>query len=85
MALVYGLAGMRDHDGRLSFAPRMPGRGRRLSFPITFRNQRLLIDIQKHEVTYSLAEGTKLHFHHCGEEIALKAGETATRPLSESP
>jgi hypothetical protein len=44
-----------------------------------------MIDLQTHDVTYRLAAGPKLHFHHCGEEIALKAGETATRPLEASP
>ena len=41
IALVAGLAGMRHHDGTLSFAPRLPPQLTRLAFTITLRGRRL--------------------------------------------
>ena len=40
IALVAGLAGMRDRDGILSFAPRLPDELTRLAFKISLRHRR---------------------------------------------
>ncbi len=75
MALVYGIAGMRDFGGRLSFSPKpiVLGAGR-LRFPLTIRGQRLVVDIGKSSTVYLLEEGSELAITHRGREIALKAG-----------
>src|SRR3712207_9202356 len=44
MAIVYGLAGLRDYDGELSFAPKKFVQ--KLKFPLTVRGQRLAVDIK---------------------------------------
>ena len=41
---VAGFGGMRDHDGVLSFAPRLPEQLDRLAFRLCFRGRRLLVD-----------------------------------------
>lgn len=76
MAIVYGIAGMRDFGGRLSFDPKPTVLGaKRLRFPLTIRGQRLVVDIGKDSTTYLLEEGSELTITHRGEKIALKAGK----------
>ena len=71
MVLVYGLAGMRDHDGRISFMPRLVPGCARLHFSLSIRNQLLEIEIRPEAVTYVLAEGSELTIQHDGNEIRL--------------
>jgi len=79
MAVVYGLAGMRDYGGKISFNPRRLVE--RLRFPLTIRNQRLEVDIGKDSVTYTLQQGEGLTIKHRDEELKLTEGKPATRPL----
>ena len=44
---VAGLGGMRDHDGRLSFAPRLPNHLARLAFRLCLRGRRLLVEVAR--------------------------------------
>ncbi len=71
MVFVYGLAGMRDYDGRLSFRPTPPKQLERIRFPLTVRGQLLEVDIHRDTTTYSLREGDDLVFQHEDEEIRL--------------
>lgn len=73
IALVCGFAGLRDHDGELSFNPRLPARWTRLSFRLTVRGSLLEIEIGKEAVRYTLLEGESLSFRHRYNEIALHA------------
>ncbi|MET0340229.1 MAG: glycosyl hydrolase family 65 protein [Polyangiales bacterium] len=79
MAMVYGLAGMRDYRGKLSFDPRKFVE--RLKFPLTFRGQRLEVDIQHGQVTYALRQGAGLTIRHRDEELNLHEGQPVTRPV----
>lgn len=79
MAIVYGLAGMRDYNGELTFNPRPYVQ--HLKFPLTFRGQRLVVEIKTDTVTYTLEEGTELKIKHCDEEIVLKSGQFETRQI----
>ena len=74
MVLVYGFAGMRDYNGRLSFHPRLPKTIKRLQFPLTIQGQRLEVDINDQSVTYLLRQGTHLAIAHQGEDIDLYEG-----------
>ncbi|MDT4995538.1 MAG: alpha,alpha-trehalose phosphorylase [Actinoplanes sp.] len=53
LAIVAGLGGMRDQDGVLAFAPRLPRRISRLQFSVLWRGMRLQITAGQHEATYS--------------------------------
>ena len=57
IALVAGFGGMRDHGGALSFTPRLPGALTRLTFRLSFRGQRLRVQVRHAEATYSLLDG----------------------------
>ncbi len=71
MAVVYGLAGMRDYDGKLSFRPRVPRLLDRVTFPLTIRGQQLQIDITRERAIYRLVDGTALEIEHDGQPISL--------------
>jgi alpha,alpha-trehalose phosphorylase len=77
MAMVYGLAGMRDLGGRLSFNPRKFVR--RISFPLTVRGQRLEVNIENGQATYTLARGSGLTIKHKNEEIVLTEGAAVSK------
>ena len=83
MLLVYGFAGMRDDDGRISFRPQLPKGIERLRFPLTIRGQMLEVDIHPDATTYSLREGDGLVIRHEDEEIKLSPDHSvAVRPLA---
>jgi len=81
IAVVAGFGGMRDHGGRLTFAPRLPGRIARLSFRIVFRGRRLLVEVAHGHATYTLLEGEPLDLEHHGRPMTVRPGEPVTEPV----
>jgi alpha,alpha-trehalose phosphorylase len=84
IALVAGLGGMRDHDGELSFAPRLPSRIGRLDFSLLCHGLRLRVEVRPHEVTYSLRDGhdgARLPLRHFAEKVTVTAGTALTLPV----
>jgi alpha,alpha-trehalose phosphorylase len=79
MAVLYGLAGMRDYNGRLSFDPRPFVR--KLAFALTVRGQRLEVDIEDGKANYLLSQGAGLVIKHRDEEIRLSEGKAVSRTL----
>jgi alpha,alpha-trehalose phosphorylase len=78
---VAGFGGMRDHDGTLSFTPRLPERLTRLAFGMCFRGRRLRIELTHSHAHYSLLEGPPLHVTHHGQTITLSTRRWVTRPI----
>ena len=85
IAAVSGFGGMRDYDGKLTFAPRLPPRLERLAFRLVFRGRRLRVDVRKHEATYTLLDGTPLDVSHFGEPIAVSRDAPVTEPIPPCP
>ncbi len=81
MAAIYGVAGMRDYNGRITFHPRLGRRVHGLRFHLTIRGQLLTVDIEgrKGQVTYLLREGTGLTVGHLEEEVTLEPGQPVSR------
>jgi alpha,alpha-trehalose phosphorylase len=75
MGLIYGFAGLRDYDGRLSFSPRLPGVTKRLRFNLKVQGQVLEVDITHEVVTYLVKEGKGLEIRHCNKTLSLKPGK----------
>ncbi|MBX9828378.1 MAG: glycoside hydrolase family 65 protein [Xanthobacteraceae bacterium] len=72
MMLSYGLGGMRDEDGRLSFWPRRaPDDNATLRFTVTYRGQMLDVEIGLQKVEYTLRDGDHLVIRHEVEEVQL--------------
>jgi alpha,alpha-trehalose phosphorylase len=84
MMLTYGLGGMLDDDGTLSFWPRRaPKDNAVLRFPVTYRGQILEVEIGLEKVEYTLREGECLVLRHETEEIRLtRQNPVAARPVS---
>ena len=87
MAVVYGVAGMREQNGRISFHPRLaqppPPKSKieGLRFHLTVQGQLLMVDIEEHEAktTYLLREGTGLTIVHMEQELKLEPGKPVSR------
>jgi alpha,alpha-trehalose phosphorylase len=56
-ALVNGFGGMRDHDGRLSFDPRLPDGWESLTFRVTWRGTRLRVTLTAVAITLAVEAG----------------------------
>ena len=90
IAAVAGFGGMRDHDGALSFAPRLPRRLTRLAFGMCFRDSRLRVEVTHDRARYSLPQGPPLQITHHGHAITVNTQRAVTRRIpkiagSESP
>ena len=81
IAAVAGFGGMRDHDGVLSFSPRLPQALARLRFRVCFRARWLIVDIAHKEATYSLSKGPALEIVHHGENGTVDPRQPLTRPI----
>jgi alpha,alpha-trehalose phosphorylase len=84
MMLTYGFGGMRDDGGILSFWPRRaPEENAILRFPVTYRGQRLNIEIGLEKVEYALRQGECLVIRHETEDVELtRENPVAVRPIS---
>ena len=88
---VAGFGGMRDHGGRLTFAPRLPPGLTRLAFRLAFRGRTVVVDIRDEDgqqtATYRLLAGEGLDTAHHGTAVRVEPGEevTETVPPRERP
>jgi len=82
---VAGFGGMRDHDGILSFNPRLPQALTRLAFRLCVRGRRLLVEVGHEQATYSLLRGSTLQIVHHGEQATVHAKRPVTRPIPAAP
>jgi alpha,alpha-trehalose phosphorylase len=80
---VAGFGGMRDHDGVLSFTPRLPERLTRLAFGISFRERRLRIELTHGLARYALLEGAPLQITHHGQPITVGTDRPVSCPIPE--
>jgi alpha,alpha-trehalose phosphorylase len=73
IATVCGFGGLRDEDGTMSFAPRLPERLDRIAFCLVFRGRRVAVEIKSEGTNYSLRAGDPVTIRHFGEEVELTA------------
>ena len=85
IALVSGLAGMRDHDGQLSFAPRLPPDLSRLALKVSLRDRRLSVDVGPVTATYTVLVGEPLDVTHHGTSITVPSAHAVTVPIPPPP
>jgi alpha,alpha-trehalose phosphorylase len=85
LALVAGFGGFRDHDGDLTFAPRVPPGVTRLAFRISVAEGRVLVEADADGVTYTLQEGERLQLAHYGDGFTLAAGAPVRRTVPAAP
>ena len=85
IAAVAGFGGMRDHDGVLAFAPRLPPRLERLAFGLRFRGRLVRVVVTRDAATYDVQGGDGLELRHHGSAVVVKTGEPVTEPIPPSP
>jgi alpha,alpha-trehalose phosphorylase len=81
IAAVAGFGGMRDHDGKLAFAPRLPARLERLAFGLLFRGRLLKIEVNEANATYTVVRGAALEVEHHGRTINVPSNEPTTHAI----
>ena len=69
-----GFGGLRDHDGRPRFAPRLPAGWTRLRFQVQLQGQRLEVDMTPGDTNYTLLEGDGLTISHFGQTLHVSPG-----------
>ena len=84
LALVAGFGGLRDFDGEVRFAPRLPADWTGLRFRVEVRGQRIEVDMRPTATTYRLLEGAGLMIEHCGESVPLRPGVPVLMPVAAS-
>jgi alpha,alpha-trehalose phosphorylase len=86
LAATAGLGGMRDHDGELTFAPRLPEGIRRLRFAVVFRGSVLRVEVGRDRATYHHESGGgPVQLAHWGERLELAPGARIARPVPAAP
>jgi alpha,alpha-trehalose phosphorylase len=79
LALVAGFGGLRDADGRVRLAPRLPAAWDGLRFRVQVRGQLIEVDMTHAGTTYRLVEGSGILVEHFGEELRLLPGRPVHR------
>ncbi|HWC37924.1 MAG TPA: glycosyl hydrolase family 65 protein [Acidimicrobiales bacterium] len=85
LAPLAGFAGVRDFDGGLHFAPRLPQALSRVTFRFSFRERLLMVAVDHREATYSLLEGPPVDILHYGEAVSLETKRSVRRRLPRLP
>jgi len=85
IAAVAGFGGMRDHDGQLTFAPRLPPALTGISFRMCFAGAKICVKIGADEATYRLMSGQPVRTAHHGTPITLVAERPVTLPIPPPP
>lgn len=75
MAIIYGFGGMRNHDGRLSFDPRLPSTWKSLTFRIRYQDSRILVRLTAELYHFELLEGDAVTITICGHRTPLEPGQ----------
>ena len=73
-SLVFGFGGVRDFDGQLSFAPRLPRAWNELAFALRFCGRQLRIKLTHDEERYLVEKGDPLNVLVRGESHLLSPG-----------
>jgi alpha,alpha-trehalose phosphorylase len=84
-SLVFGFGGVRDFDGRLSFAPNLPRVWGSLEFSLRFRDRQVRVQLTHDEERYGVDEGAPLKVIVRGEPHLLSPGTPVAikRPRSD--
>ena len=81
-ATVAGIGGMRDHDGELTFAPRLPEQLEQVSFRIAWRDSHFLVQVRREEASYTLLSGTPTQVRHHHKPVTIDS-EPVSMPIPE--
>jgi alpha,alpha-trehalose phosphorylase len=72
--LVYGFGGMRDHNGVITFDPRLPDSWTGLTFQITLRGTRVRVNLTREEICFEVVVGDMAEMYVRGQRVVVTAG-----------
>jgi alpha,alpha-trehalose phosphorylase len=84
LACVAGFGGMRDHNGKLTFAPRLPEELAKIAFRMSYRSSRISVEVRPERAAYRLLAGESLDLTHHGKQFTLGA-EPVILPIPAPP
>jgi alpha,alpha-trehalose phosphorylase len=84
LALVAGFGGLRDHGGRLSFAPRLPDTITALEFSLRWHGAKVRVSVRPESARYRLDadEYVEYEFAHHGDSFVLSTGREVVMDIS---
>lgn len=83
-ALVFGFGGMRDHDGRLTFDPRLPATWDSLRFRLCWRGTRVLVTLTEEQIRFeAIAGDTEVPVSVRNASYVVRPGEPLTVDLPD--
>jgi alpha,alpha-trehalose phosphorylase len=62
---------MRDHNGELTFGPRLPPRITRLRFRVVYQGRKLTVTVSPDKAVYRLVDGEPLDIRHHGRQVTV--------------
>ncbi len=81
-ALVYGFGGMRDHNGSITFDPRLPEDWERLVFRVSLRGTRVRVEVVHGSIAFAVEEGESTTLAVRDHHVTVTAGTPVTVPLT---
>lgn len=78
LALVYGFAGLRDHDGKLRFDPRLPASWTEMAFSLRVGSGGLGVRLDRRSITFRWGGEQPLTVVVRGEETVIPPGHDLT-------
>ena len=81
--LVNGFGGMRDHDGAITFDPRLPDDWPRLVFALRLRGSRVRVELTQDRMSFSLLEGPPVHVSVRHQPVVIGPGAPSVVPLAD--
>jgi alpha,alpha-trehalose phosphorylase len=81
MIYVYGFAGMRDYDGRLTFRPSLPSVLQHVQFRLMYQSHILEVEVTPRRTRYTMRSGTGVVLRHEDSDVKL----SAEHPTAEYP
>lgn len=84
-ALVYGFGGLRDHNGRITFNPRLPAPWPELRFRLRLKDSRLRVRVTHDSARFEVASGDEVTLTVAGQEITVRPGAPVEVTLPARP
>jgi len=82
---VCGFGGMRDHNGWVTFAPRLPPKLTCLAFRILVEGRAITVKVGRNSATYHLVNGKAFTSSHHGKEFTIAVDAPVTLPIPAAP
>ncbi|MDU7361161.1 MAG: glycosyl hydrolase family 65 protein [Propionibacteriaceae bacterium] len=77
-ALIYGFGGLRDHQGEITFDPRLPKDWQSLGYQLQVRGSKLKVHLTRASITFEVLDGDPVELSVRGKEVKVTPGEVSS-------